>query len=41
MEGAVIDVYRRRPAFRAIVNWLLRVGGTLTRAARLGRPRAA
>jgi hypothetical protein len=38
MEGAVIDIYRRRPGFRTIVDSLIRVGAVMTRAARLGRP---
>jgi hypothetical protein len=38
MEGAVVEIYRRRPIFKTIINSLIRVGAGLTRAARLGRP---
>jgi glycosyltransferase involved in cell wall biosynthesis len=37
MERAVIQVYRRRPAFRRLVDSLVRVGSAATRATRLAQ----
>jgi hypothetical protein len=38
-ERAILQVYRRRPAFRAVIDSVIRVGAAATRATRVGRTR--
>jgi glycosyltransferase involved in cell wall biosynthesis len=39
-ERAVLQVYRRRPAFRVVIDAVIRVGAAASRAARVGRTRS-